>query len=782
MLKLKILFLLLFYSIILQAQEITLSGYIKDAANGEVLIGATVYIPQLKKGTVSNPYGFYSLTIPSGSYEIQVSYIGYVTLQEQFTINKNLNRSFLLNDNSKQIEEVIVTGEAADANVERIEMGMTRLPVKTIQKLPAFMGEVDIIRTIQLLPGIQSGGEASSGLYVRGGGPDENLMQLDEAPVYNASHLMGFFSVFNSNAIKDIQVYKSGIPAEYGGKASSVIDIRQKDGNSKQFGFDGGIGNLSSRLTLEGPIIKDKWSFILAGRRTYYDVLGKAAGIEELNDNTLYFYDLNGKSNLIINNKNRLYLSGYMGEDVFSLGESLYMRWGNATATVRWNHIWGARLFMNLSAIYSNYDYNLGVPGENADNFDWSSQIRDYNAKLDFTLFLNPQNTFKFGANSIYHHFEPGKILTKGENSMFHDMILANYQAYESALYLTNEQKITELFSVQYGLRLSHFQQVGKGSVNIYQNPDKPLKEEIVETVEYKKGERIGDAVIHLEPRIGMKLTLGSESSVKASYNRMVQNLHLISNTQSPSPLDIWLPTSTYIKPLIADQVSLGYFRNFANNMWETSLEVYYKNMQNVLDYKEGAQLFLNDAIETELLHGKGDSKGLEFLARKVQGKLTGWVGYTWSRTMREIEGINNGNPYPSSYDRTHDLSIVSNYELNERWNFAANFIFSTGNPTSYPVAKYMVQGNQIYEYSSRNSNRLPDYHRLDLSLTYDFKKNKHRRFKQSINFSVYNVYGKRNAYSITPRANEDNADQTEFVRLSIIGAPIPSVTYNFKF
>ena len=782
MLKLKILFLLLFYTSILHAQEITFSGYIKDAANGEALIGATVFIPQLKKGTVSNAYGFYSLTIPSGTYEIQVSYIGYAIIQEQIKADKNLNRSFLLNDNSKQIEEVTVTGEAADANVERIEMGMTKLPVKTIQKLPAFMGEVDIIRTIQLLPGIQSGGEASSGLYVRGGGPDENLMQLDEAPVYNASHLMGFFSVFNSNAIKDIQVYKSGIPAEYGGKASSVIDIRQKDGNSKQLGFDGGIGNLSSRLTLEGPIIKDKWSFILAGRRTYYDVLGKAAGIEELNDNTLYFYDLNGKSNLIINDKNRVYLSGYMGEDVFSFGESLYMRWGNATATVRWNHILGARLFMNLSAIYSNYDYNLGVPGENADNFDWSSQIRDYNAKLDFTLFLNPQNTFKFGVNSIYHHFEPGKILTKGENSMFHDMNLANYQAYESALYITNEQKITALFSVQYGLRLSHFQQVGEGSVNIYQNPDKPLKEEIVETVEYKKGERIGDAVIHPELRIGMKLTLGAGSSVKASYNRMVQNLHLISNTQSPSPLDIWLPTSTYIKPLIADQVSLGYFRNFANNMWETSLEVYYKNMQNVLDYKEGAQLFLNDAIETELLHGKGNSKGMELLVRKVQGKLTGWVGYTWSRTTREIEGINNGNPYPSSYDRTHDFSIVSNYELNDRWNFAANFIFSTGNPTSYPVAKYMVQGNQIYEYSSRNSNRLPNYHRLDLSATYDFKKNKHRRFKQSVNFSLYNVYGRRNAYSITPRANDDNTDQTEFVRLSIIGAPIPSVTYNFKF
>lgn len=782
MFKLKILFLLLFPVIALSAQEVSISGYIKDNASGEALIGATVYIPELNKATASNSYGFYSLTIPPGNYRVQVSFVGYQTLSDTLMANKNHSLSFSLNEISEQIDEVVVKGEAANANVQRIEMGMAKLPVKTIQKLPAFMGEVDIIRTIQLLPGIQSGGEASSGLYVRGGGPDENLMLLDEAPVYNASHLMGFFSVFNSNAIKDIQVYKSGIPAEYGGKASSVIDIRQKDGNSKQLGFDGGIGNLSSRLTLEGPIIKDKWSFILAGRRTYYDVLGRAAGIQELKDNTLYFYDLNGKSNLVINNKNRVYLSAYMGKDVFSLGESLYMQWGNATATARWNHIFGEKLFLNLSAIYSNYDYNLGVPGDNADNFDWSSQVRDYNAKLDFTLFLNPQNTIKFGVNTIYHLFKPGKVETKGENSMFIDMELAHYQAYESAVYITNEQKFSDLFSIQYGIRLSHFQQVGPGEVNVYENPDKPQKEEITNTISYKSGERIGDAVVKPEPRIGMKLSLDDASSVKASYNRMVQNLHLISNTQSPSPLDIWLPTSTYIKPLIVDQVSVGYFRNFANNKYETSVEVYYKNMQNVLDYKEGAELFLNDAIETELLHGKGDSKGLELLARKVQGKLTGWVGYTWSRTMRQIDGINNGNPYPSSYDRTHDLSVVTNYELNERWNFAANFIFATGNPTSYPVAKYVVQENQIYEYSARNSNRIPAYNRLDISATYEFKKNDQRRFQQSINFSVYNVYGRRNAYSITPRANEDNQNQTEFVRLSIIGAPIPSITYNFKF
>lgn len=774
--------LLLTIATIVTAQDVTLSGHIKDSSNGEALIGATVYIKELQQGAASNAYGFYSLTIPKGNYTMQVSYIGYQPIIQNIEANKNLSISLNLNDNSEQLEEVLVHGEAANANVERVEMSMTKLPVKTIQKLPAFMGEVDIIKTIQLLPGIQSGGEASSGLYVRGGGPDENLMILDEAPVYNASHLMGFFSVFNSNAIKDIQVYKSGIPAEYGGKASSVIDIRQKDGNSKRFGFDGGIGNLSSRLTLEGPIIKDKWSFIVAGRRTYYDVLGKAAGLEELQDNTLYFYDLNGKSNLIINENNRIYLSGYMGEDVFELGESMYMRWGNSTATARWNHIFGDKLFMNISAIYSNYDYNLGVPGENADNFDWSSRIRDYNGKVDFTLFFNPRNTVKFGANTILHHFRPGKVKTEGENSMFSDMELAQYNALENALYISNEQKISDRLSMQYGVRLSHFQQIGKGEVNIYQNPDNLNEKEIIETIEYKKGDKIGDAFINLEPRVGMKYSLGSSSSVKASYNRMVQNLHLISNTQSPSPLDIWLPSSTYIKPLKVDQIAMGYFRNFNRNMWETSVEVYYKDMKNVLDYKEGAELFLNDAIETELLHGSGESKGLELLIKKSQGKLTGWIGYTWSETTRTIDGINNGNPYPSSYDRTHDLSVVSSYQLNDRWNLAANFVFATGTPTSYPVARYNVQGNQVFEYSARNSNRLPDYHRLDLSFTYDFKKNKNRRFKQSINVSVYNIYGRRNAYSITPEASETNPNQTEFVRLSIIGAPIPSITYNVKF
>lgn len=780
--RLKTVLLLCIIGITVHAQNITLSGYIRDESNGEVLIGATIYVEELELGTVTNTYGFYSITIPQGRFSLQFAYLGYKTKRQNINTNKSQTLSVQLKEASKTLNEVVVEGEAANANIERIAMGVEKLPIKTAQKLPAFMGEVDIIKTIQLLPGIQSGGEASSGLYVRGGGPDENLMLLDEAPVYNASHLLGFFSVFNSNAIKDIKVFKSGIPAQYGGKASSVIDIRQKDGNAKHFGVDGGIGLLSSRLTVEGPVIKDKWTFLAAGRRTYYDILGKAVGINELKDNTLYFYDLNAKSTYQINDKNHLYISGYWGNDKFVIDDLAYIRWGNTTGTIRWNHIFGDKLFMNISGVYSKYDYNLGSPGETEYSFDWKSNIIDYNTKIDLTWFANANNTVKYGISTIKHQFCPGKITPLGESSFFSAIELSHYNALESAVYLSNKHKITTRFSTQYGVRLSHFQQIGEGNVNTYENADDLDDDEITETTIYGKWEKIGDAFIHLEPRLSMKYSLDAKSSVKASYNRMVQNLHLITNTNSPTPLDIWLPTSTYIKPLIVDQVSVGYFRNFNNNMIETSVELYYKNMKNVLDYKEGADLFLNENIETELLHGSGKSMGLELLVKKTKGDLSGWIAYTLAKTTRKIPDINDGEAYPSSYDRTHDLSVVSNYQLNKYWNFGACFVFSTGNPVTYPIAKYTINGNQVYQYGKRNSCRLPNYHRLDLSATYDFKKNDNRKFKQSVSLSLYNVYARRNAYSITAQENESNPNQTEFVQLSIIGNIIPSITYNFKF
>jgi outer membrane receptor for ferrienterochelin and colicin len=779
--QLIILILLLVLSLPGIADMVTLSGYLKDKANGEALIGATVYIPQLKTGVITNPYGFYSITVPQGHYSVSFSFIGYQSQSPMinFDVSKQLN--ILLEEDSKQIDEVLITGEKKNRNVESLQMSMEKVQVKMIKKLPSFMGEVDIIKSITLLPGIQNGGEGSSGLYVRGGGPDENLMILDEAPVYNASHLLGFFSVFNSDAIKDVQVYKGGIPAEYGGKASSVIDIRMKDGNSQQLGMSGGIGNISSRLTVEGPIIKDKWSFIISGRRTYADVLGRMIGIEALQDNRLYFYDLNLKTNLEINDKNRIYLSAYTGDDYFKAGESIYMRWGNLTSTVRWNHLFSNKLFSNTSFILSRYDYNLGVPGNAADQFDWASRISDYNFKEDFSWYPNSKNKLTLGFNLIYHHFEPGKV-DANEGSYFTDLKLTNYNAIDNSLYVSNEQSIGPKLTLRYGLRYSYFQQIGKGKVREYQNPDQPNEGEVTDVKEYGSGELIPPPYHNLEPRLALKYMLSPESSIKASYNRMAQNLHLISNTNSPTPLDIWLPSNHYIKPLIANQVGLGYFRNFRDNMFETSAEVYYKKMKNVIDYIDGAELFLKEDLETELLRGKGYAYGLELYAKKQEGRLTGWLSYTLSRSMREIPGINNGKAYPSSYDRTHNVSAVANYELTKRLNLSTTWVFSTGNPTSYPVAKYMVQGNTIYFYADRNSNRIPDYHRMDISLTYDFKKNDRRKVKQSLNFSIYNVYARRNAYSVTFRQNEDNPNVSEATRLSIIGSVIPSITYNFNF
>ena len=763
------------------SQNSTVSGYVKDAGSGEALIGATCYIPELQTGITSNQYGFYSLTLPNGSHSVNFSFIGYETQTIRLDLNEDKVLNISIKEDTKQLEDVVVTGTRRDRNVESTEMSMEKISVKLVKKLPSFMGEVDVLKTITLLPGIQNGGEGSSGLYVRGGGPDENLMILDEAPVYNASHLMGFFSVFNSDAIKDIEVYKGGIPSQYGGKASSVIDIRMKDGNINELHGQAGIGNISSRLTLEGPVIKDKWSFIVSGRRTYADVVGRMMGLDELKENQLYFYDLNLKTNIQFSHKDRLYISAYSGDDYFKLGESIYMRWGNVTGTARWNHIFGNKLFSNTSIIYSNYSYNLGVPGNSADQFDWNSQIRDFNIKEDFSWFLNANNRVNFGVNLIKHRFEPGNIEAK-ESSFFQTLRLTNYNAIDGAVYASNEQKIGDVLTVKYGLRLSVFQQIGVGKVREYENPDAPRSEEVINEISYDKGERIGSAYVHLEPRVSFKLTTGETSSVKASYNRMVQNLHLISNTTSPTPLDIWLPTSKYIKPLIADQVAAGYFRNFADNAIETSVEVYYKDMKNVLDYKDGAELFLNEDLETELLTGSGYAYGMELMAKKQEGRLTGWASYTLAKSMRKIPGINNGEAYPSTYDRTHDVSIVLNYDLWDQLSVSTNWVFSTGNPITYPVAKYDVQGNTMFYYSKRNGNRIPDYHRMDLSFTYNPKKNENRKVKRSLNVSFYNIYARRNAYSIYFQQNEDNPNVTEAVRLSIIGTVIPSVTYNITF
>jgi len=779
--QLSIIILFIILTLPCLAKTVTLNGYLKDKANGEALIGASVYLPQLKTGVVTNSYGYYSLSMEQGSYSVSFTFMGYQTQTLQIDLNESKQINVMLVEDPKQLDEVVVKGEKKNQNVEKLQMSMERVQVKMLKKLPSFMGEVDILKSITLLPGIQNGGEGSSGLYVRGGGPDENLMILDEAPVYNASHLMGFFSVFNSDAIKDVDVYKGGIPAEYGGKASSVIDIRMKDGNSQQLGMSGGIGNISSRLTVEGPIVKGKWSFIVSGRRTYADYFGKLIGLRQLKDNQLYFYDLNMKTNIEINDRNRIYLSAYTGEDYFKAGQSIYMRWGNLTSTARWNHLFSSKLFSNTSLIFSRYDYNLGVPGSGSDQFDWTSQISDYNFKQDFSWYLNSKNKLSFGFDIIYHHFEPGQV-SANPGSYFTNLKLTNYNALDNSLYVSNEQSIGTRFTLRYGLRYSYFQQIGPGKVRTYLNPEQPQEGQSTGVKDYSAGQLVPPGYPNLEPRLALKYTLDSQSSLKASYNRMAQNLHLISNTNSPTPLDIWLPSSTYIKPLIANQVGLGYFRNIKDNMFETSAEVYYKKMENVIDYIDGAKLFLKEDLETELLRGSGYAYGLELYVKKQAGRLTGWLSYTLSKSMRVVPGINDGKAYPSSYDRTHNASVVTSYELSRRVNLSATWVFSTGNPTSYPIAKYDIQGNTIYYYASRNSNRIPDYHRLDVSLTYDFKKNDYKKVKQSLNFSIYNVYARRNAYSVTFRQNQDNPNVSDATRLSIIGSFIPSITYNFNF
>jgi hypothetical protein len=761
---------------------VTLSGYLKNKINGEALIGATVFIPQLKTGVISNSYGFYSISVPPGSYTVNYSFIGYHSQLPVVDLTSSRQLNIMLEEENKQIDEVVINGEKKNRNVENLQMSMEKVQLQVVKKLPSFMGETDVLKSMTLLPGIQSGGEGSSALYVRGGGPDQNLMILDEAPVYNASHLLGFFSVFNSDAINNMQIYKGGIPADYGGKASSVIDIRMKDGNSQRLAVNGGIGTVSSRLTIEGPVIKDKWSFIISGRRTYIDYLGKLAGVKELKDNRLYFYDLNMKTDGQISARDRLYLSAYMGSDYFKFGETMYMHWGNLTSTARWNHLFSDKVFSNTSLIFSRYNYNLGVPDETAsDQFDWTSQISDYNFKEDFSWYVNANNKLTMGLNFIYHHFEPGQI-TANSNSYFSDVKLTDYNAIDNAIYISNEQSIGSKLTLRYGLRYSYFQQIGEGTVREYLNPDSPKANEKTGEVNYSAGKLIKPAYHNIEPRLALKYMLTPESSVKASYNRMTQNLHLISNTTSPTPLDIWLPSNKYIKPLIVDQVGLGYFKNFKNNMFETSAEIYYKKMKNVIDYIDGAQLFLKQDIETELLRGNGYAYGLELLAKKQEGRLTGWVSYTWSRSMRKIPGVNSGQEYPSNYNHTHDLSFVGNYNLNKYWTFSANWVFITGSPISYPAAKYTVQGNTEYYYSSRNSDHIPDYHRLDISFIYDFKKNSRHKVKQSLSFSIYNLYGRRNAYSIYFKQNKDNSSKVEATRLSIIGIPVPSVTYNFTY
>lgn len=755
------------------AQKATLKGTIKDAANGEDLIGATLSIAELPgTGISSNAYGFYSLTLPKGKYTVRVQYLGYSTISEKINLDTDLSRNFELGTADNTLMEVQVKAEREDQNITKTEMSVTKLSPKDVKAVTVLFGEPDILKTIQLLPGVKSAGEGNSGFYVRGGTADQNLILLDEAPVYNASHLLGFFSVFNSDAIKDVTLYKGGMPAEFGGRTASVLDIRMKDGNNKNFGVSGGIGIISSKIAIEGPITKGKGSFIVSGRRTYADVFLKLSKNKSLRESQLYFYDLNLKANYQITEKDRVYLSGYFGRDVFGAGNSFGFDWGNATGTVRWNHLFSDRLFSNTSLIYSQYDYKFNIASDSSSKFSIGSQIQDWNLKQDFSWFSNENNNFKFGFNVIRHNFLPGQIKAP-ENSSVNALKLDQKYSYEGGAYFQNDWKINSDWSLNYGIRYSFFNYVGAGTAYTFDKEGNILTEK-----KYKKGESI-QYYGGWEPRISAKYQINAQSSIKASLNRNYQYLHLLSNSTTSAPTDIWVPSSNNIKPQIGDQLALGYFRNLNDNQFEFSIEAYYKDMQNLIDYRNGADLLLNSSVEAELVYGKGEAYGAEFFVRKNKGRLTGWVGYTLSRTLRKFDAIDGGKAYSARQDRIHDLSIVAMYDLNSKWKVSANWVFNTGDAVTFPSGRYYFEGTVVPYYTERNGYRFPNYHRLDLGLTREFRKRKNR--ESSLNISAYNAYGRRNAYSIAFRPKEGNPQQTEAVQTTLFRW-IPSITYNFKF
>ena len=762
---------LCFSSWAMAQQKYQVSGTVKDQKNGELLIGVSVKVAEDPSiNVIANEYGFYSLSLPEGNYKVIISYPGYKDFEQQITVNQNIKLDLPLSQQeqaAKTIDEVVITGIKKDKNLTSAQMGTETLSIKNIEKLPVLFGEKDVMKTIQLLPGIKSNGEGSSGFSVRGGATDQNLILLDEAPVYNASHLLGFFSTFNSDALKDASIIKGNSPAQYGGRLSSVMDVKMKDGNNKDYNINGGIGLISSRLSVEGPIQKEKSSFIVSGRRTYADLFLKTS--KDYKDNKLYFYDLNLKANYQINENNRLYLSGYFGRDVLGLGNTFSTDWGNTTATLRWNSIINSTLFSNTSFIYSNYDYKISLTS-NDNTFGLNSKIQDWNLKQDFTWFAGNKHSVRFGLQSIYHTITPSSASGTSVSSFPRNP----RKSWENALYINDDFKATEKLTINYGARLSMFSVLGGDTFNTYDNG-------VLTDSRYLEKGDFGKTYVNIEPRVTANYRINEVSSIKGGYSRNTQNLHLLSNSSSGNPTDQWIGSSYTVKPEIADQVSLGYSRNFNNNNYELNAEVYYKSMQNQIDFKNGAQITFDTAadVESELLFGKGRAYGLELIAKKKSGKLTGWISYTLSKTERKIDGINDNKWYNARMDKTHDLSVVATYQLNPKWSFSGLFVYSTGNAVTFPTGKYQLNGQTVFQYSNRNADRMPAYHRMDISATYEPESNK--RFRGSWTFGIYNLYARENAYTITFEDNPNNPGTTRAMQTSLFRL-IPNITYNFKF
>lgn len=765
------LFLFVLISFTSFGQKFTISGSVKDSLNGEDLFGATIKVKELSNvGALTNSYGFYSLTLDSGNYTLIIRSTGYdpkeipVTLDQDMSINVELN----IPQDVQEIEEVKVTAVKENDNITSSEMNVTKFDPKSIETIPVIFGEKDIMKTMQLTPGVKSAGEGNAGFYVRGGGTDQNLILLDEAPVYNASHLLGFFSVFNSDAVKDVSLYKSGIPAQYGGRASSVMDVKMRDGNMKKFDVSGGIGLISSRLTLEAPIVKDKGSFIISGRRSYADLFLKLAPNEDQRNTKLFFYDLNAKANYRLGEKDRIFLSGYFGRDKFGFSNIFGFNWGNSTATFRWNHIINQKLFSNTSVIYSNFDYEFNI-GSGDEGFGIKSSIEDWNIKQDFSYFLNNSNNLKFGFQGIYHTFRPGAL--NGSNESFNEVVLDPRYALEVSAYIQNEMKLGARWNINYGLRYAGFDLIGKGNAYEFDtdgNVTDTLTYDRFESIKYQGG---------FEPRLSMSFVLTENNSIKLGYNRNYQFLHQLSNSTTSSPTDVWIPSSNNVKPQIADQIAMGYYQNVKSNTYSISTEVYYKFLQNQIDYKNGAQTILNDLVEGELVYGTGKAYGVELQIQKKKGKLTGWISYTLSRSLRNFDAINNGKTFSARQDRIHDIAIVLMYKLNEHISLSSSWVYYTGDAVTFPSGKYEVNGVYIPYYTERNGYRFPNYHRLDLGLTWYMKDSK--KFEHSLNFSIYNAYSRANAFSITFQENEETGN-TEAVKTTLFKI-IPSITYNFN-
>jgi len=767
-------------------ETFTLSGSVRDSATGEAMIGAVVTVKEINAGTATDINGDFIIKVSPGKYTIEINYVGYNKLSQSVVVRGDTKLSFTLRE--QVLKEVVVTGERPDAQVKNLEMGTQKLDMKQINAIPPLLGEVDVIRSIQLLPGVSTVGEGASGFNVRGGAVDQNLILLDEAPIYNSSHMFGFFSVFNPDMVKDIKLSKAAIPAQYGGRLSSVLDVKMKEGNPDKIGVQGGISTIFSRLTVGGPIKKNKISFIIAGRRSYADVLSRPFLAKAFKDAKLYYYDLTLKANYTVNTRNRLYLSGYYGRDVFGF-PGAYFGWGNATTTLRWNHIFNDRLFLNTSGTFSNYSYRLEF-GEDMedDSFKWIAKIFNYSVKPDLTWYVNSENTVNLGAQLIYYKFVPstGIVYSGGEKS---DIGLPDKYAIENALYISNEQKLTARLTLQYGLRYSFFNYLGAGTAFYYDSTAGNYVRYPVRAEEYGSWQTI-KAYSQPEPRIAVNYSLGENSSLKASYNRMAQYIHLISNTTASLPLDVYLPSTNNIKPQLCDQYSLGYFRTIgvAQNI-ETSAEVFYKDMLNQLDYVDGANLFFNRNLEGEVIPGTARAYGLEVFVKKKEGRYNGWISYTLSKSERKVPGINQGDWYPNRYDRRHNLSVVGIYELSKRLSLSGTFVFASGTPYTFATDKFDFQGI-VVPYNPggpRNNYRLPAYHRLDVAATLKSKEKERTskvfgRYSWDLVFTVYNLYSRRNAFAITPRQNPENPQISEALRFSIFGSFVPAITYNFKF